>query len=76
MLKTYKYRIFPNQDQCQKMAIIFGQVRFVFNLALETKISAYNGSKKNLTAFDLINQMKELKDNECSWLKESPSQAL
>ena len=58
------------------MAIIFGQVRFVFNLALETKISAYNGSKKNLTAFDLINQMKELKDNECSWLKESPSQAL
>jgi len=30
---------------------IFGQVRFVYNLGLETKISAYTGNKKHLSGF-------------------------
>ena len=76
MLKTYKYRIYPTQEQKEQMQKIFGQVRFVYNLGLETKISAYTGNKKNIDMFDLNNQIKELKDNECPWLKESPSQAL
>ncbi len=76
MLKSYKYRIYPNQTQIEQMAQIFGQVRFVYNLGLETKISAYIGNKKNVTCFDLIKQVVELKDNECEWLNESPSQAL
>jgi len=58
------------------MENIFGQVRFVYNLGLETKITAYAGTKTNVNCFDLNNQIKELKDNECSWLKETPSQAL
>ena len=76
MLKAYKYRIFPNEEQQNLLANIFGQVRFVYNLGLETKISAYAGNKKNIDCFDLIKQIKELKDSECVWLKESPSQAL
>lgn len=76
MLKAYKYRIFPTQEQTNLMNIIFGQVRFVYNLGLETKISAYAGQKKNIDCFDLIKQIKELKDNECYWLRDSPSQAL
>jgi len=76
MLKSYKYRIYPNQEQKKLMSHIFGQVRFVYNLGLETKISAYIGNKKNYTCIDLSNQIKELKDTECPWLKESPSQAL
>lgn len=76
MLKAYKYRIYPSEEQQDLLASIFGQVRFVYNLGLETKISAYAGSKKNINCFDLIKQIKELKDNECSWLSESPSQAL
>lgn len=76
MLKAYKYRIYPTQDQRQMMAVIFGQVRFVWNTGLQTKITAYSGTKKSLNCIDLINQMKELKDNECPWLKESPAQAL
>lgn len=35
MLKAYKYRICPNQEQKEMMAKIFGQVRFVYNLGLE-----------------------------------------
>ena len=76
MLKAYKYRIFPNEEQQSLVSSIFGQVRFVYNLGLETKIAAYAGNKKNIDCFDLIKQIKELKDNECAWLKESPSQAL
>lgn len=76
MLKSFKYRIFPTQCQKNTMSIIFGQVRFVYNLGLETKISAYIGSKKNYTCIDLANQVKELKDTDAPWLKESPSQAL
>jgi putative transposase len=76
MLKSFKYKIFPTQDQKNTMSNIFGQVRFVYNLGLETKISAYIGSKKNYTCIDLANQVKELKDTDAPWLKESPSQAL
>ncbi len=76
MLKAYKYRIFPTENQKIALANIFGQVRFVYNLGLETKITAYAGQKKSVDCFDLIKQIKDLKDNECPWLSESPSQAL
>jgi len=76
MLKAYKYRIYPSQEQKDTMAKIFGQVRFVYNLGLETKISAYVGNKKNLKCFDLNKQITELKNTDAPWLKESPSQAL
>ena len=76
MLKAYKYRIYPNQKQKEMMAKIFGQVRFVYNLGLETKISAYVGNKKHLKCFDLNKQITELKNTDAPWLKESPSQAL
>ena len=76
MLKSFKYRIYPNQDQKELLSKIFGQVRFVYNLGLETKISAYTGNKQHLSCFDLNKQITELKKYECEWLKESPSQAL
>ena len=76
MLKSYKYRIYPNQEQKELLSRIFGQVRFVYNLGLETKISSYTGNKKHLSCFDLNKQITELKNTECVWLKESPSQAL
>jgi len=76
MLKAYKYRIYPNQDQKELLSRIFGQVRFVYNLGLETKISAYTGNKKHLDMFNLTKQISELKKTDAPWLKESPSQAL
>ena len=76
MLKAYKYRIYPNLEQKEMMAKIFGQVRFVYNLGLEAKIMNYTGNKKNIDMFDLTKQVTELKNTECPWLKESPSQAL
>jgi putative transposase len=75
MLKAYKYRIYPDADQRSALANIFGQVRFVYNLGLETKISAYAANQTNVTCFDLNKQITELK-NECDWLKQCSAQAL
>jgi len=76
MLKSYKYRIFPSKEQQNLLANIFGQVRFIYNYGLETKISAYIKDKTNINCFDLIKQLKKLKNNKYSWLKQAPSQAL
>ena len=76
MLKAYKYRIYPNQKQKELLSRIFGQVRFVYNLGLETKIIAYTGNKKHLDMFNLTKQITELKKTDAPWLKDSPSQSL
>jgi transposase len=56
--------------------ILFCQmINTIYKLGLETKISAYKGNKKHINVFELINQIKELKDD-CEWLKQCPSQAL
>ncbi|MFA5586040.1 MAG: transposase, partial [Saccharofermentanales bacterium] len=75
MLKSYKYRIYPDQNQKELLSKIFGQVRFVYNLGLETKIQAYTGNKKHLTCFDLNKQITDLK-KDLTWLNDCPSQAL
>jgi putative transposase len=75
MLKGMKYRISPTNTQKELIAKHIGSSRFVYNLALETKIAAYLGSKHNFSPFDLIKQLPELK-KECEWLKEVNSQSL
>jgi putative transposase len=75
MLKSNKYRIYPTEQQKELLTNIFGQVRFVYNLGLETKITAYAVNKKNTDCFDLNKQITELKKTDAPWLKESPSQA-
>ena len=74
MLKAYKYRIFPTEEQQSLLSNIFGQVRFVYNLGLETKITAYAGNKVNVNCFELNKQITELK-KDLDWLN-APSQAL
>jgi len=75
MFKAYKYRIYPTKDQKVLLDKHFGACRFIYNLALETKQSAYIGNKITLSAFDLMKQMTELKQD-LSWLKEVNAQAL
>lgn len=75
MFRAYKYRIYPSEAQKELIAKHIGACRFVYNLALETKNTAYIGSKHNFSPFDLIKQLPELK-KECEWLKEVNSQSL
>lgn len=75
MYVSYKYRLFPTEEQKSILGQWFGCCRFIYNLGLETKIAAYASARKNLTCFDLIKQATELKKT-VPWLVECPSQAL
>ena len=76
MLKTYKYRIYPNQNQKIFFAKSFGCCRFIFNKALEYKKSSYESSKTNISLNTLNSSwLKEQKVN-FPWLSEINSQAL
>ena len=75
MLRAYKYRLYPTAQQAELINKHIGSCRFVYNLALETKQTAYVGSKINLSVFDLIKQLPDLKD-ELTWLKEVNAQSL
>ena len=75
MLKGLKYRLYPTNSQKELIAKHIGSSRFVYNLALETKNTAYLGTKHNFSPFDLIKQLPDLK-KECEWLKEVNSQSL
>lgn len=75
MLKAFKYRIYPTTSQIVLINKHIGASRFIFNLALQTKQMAWISNNFNLSCFDLIKQLPELK-KECDWLKELNSQSL
>ena len=75
MLKAFKYRLNPTEAQSDLLNRHIGSVRFVYNLALETKQMAYIGSGVNLSCFDLMKQLPDLK-KECEWLKDINAQSL
>lgn len=75
MFRAYKYRLYPTNSQKELIHKHCGSVRFIYNLALETKTTAYLGNKVNLSRYDLQKQLVELK-KELPWLKETNSQSL
>lgn len=75
MLKAFKYRIYPNEQQKVLLNKHFGACRFVYNLALETKIAAYSSAKANISRYDLQVQLRDLK-TDCEWLKDVNAQSL
>jgi len=75
MLRSYKYRLYPTLAQAELINKHIGACRFVYNLALETKNYAYATQRKNLSVFELMRQMTQLK-KECDWINEVDSQTL
>lgn len=61
MLKAFKHRIYPNKKQIILLEKHIVACRFLYNLALETKISAYS-SGVNISRYDLQVQLKDLKN--------------
>lgn len=76
MLKAYKYRLLPTEDQQKWFSGLFGACRFIYNLGLEVKKNAWSSAAKNITSYDLTKQLTELKHTECQWLKDYPSNVL
>lgn len=75
MFRAYKYRLYPTNSQKELIHKHCGSVRFLYNLALETKTTAYLGNRVNLSRYDLQKQLVDLK-KELPWLKETNSQSL
>lgn len=76
MLRAYKYRIYPTEEQKVLIAKTFGCCRFVYNWALNLKIEAYKQEKKSIGNVELTNRMRRELKTEHEWLGEVNSQAL
>ena len=76
-MKTFKYRIYPNKDTQIELNKWFGQSRFVWNYYLNKRTNTYKETKKSLSYNKIAKDLTQLKKEEdTSWLKECPSQAL
>jgi putative transposase len=71
ILRAYKFRIYPNQEQCNRFAQAFGAARWIFNHFLHENRVRFQKGEKHLSGFDcnkIITQLK--KETETSWLRE------
>ncbi|MGB1250323.1 MAG: RNA-guided endonuclease InsQ/TnpB family protein [Candidatus Promineifilaceae bacterium] len=72
-----KYRIFPNNEQQQKLAVQFGHSRFVYNTYLAVKRDYYAATGKSSNYNTCANDLTHFKKEEgFEWLKEADSQVL
>ena len=77
MLKTFEYRIYPNNKQKEQIEKHIGCCRWIYNYALEKKMKAWTEDKKNLSRFDIQADLPLLKKAEdTKWLKEVSAQSL
>jgi putative transposase len=74
-IKTYKFRLLPSKTQEESLESWLGATRYVYNLCLEYKISAYKADGTSISKNDIQKELKEIK-NETDWLKEIHSQTL
>jgi putative transposase len=77
MLKSYKYKLKPNEDQKVLLNKHFGSIRFIYNYFLNERKKEYENNKKSLSYYDNAKALTELKKSEeYSWLNEVNSQSL
>ena len=76
MLKAYKYRIYPNNEQKVQIAKTFGCCRFVYNQTLVYRKEKYEKEKKSVSKTDCNNYCNRELKKEYEWLKEVDKFAL
>lgn len=76
MLKAYKYRVYPNNEQKMQIAKTFGCCRFVYNQTLAYKKDTYEQEKKSVSKTDCNNYCNRELKNTYEWLKEVDKFAL
>ena len=75
VIKGYKYRIYPTDEQKELINKTFGCSRFIYNHFLAMKIELYKTEQKSLSynqCSDLLTELKKEKE----WLKEVDKFAL
>lgn len=77
MIKAYKYKLFPTEQQQTLLNKHFGATRYIYNWGLQTKSSSYITTKTNISRLKLSKQLTQLKQQpEYIWLNEINAQAL
>ena len=77
MLKSYKYKIKPNEEQIVLLNKHFGAIRFAYNHFLNERRVEYETNKQTLNYNDNSAALTKLKkQEEFKWLKEINSQSL
>ena len=77
MLKSYKYKLKPSEEQIVLLNKHFGSVRFAYNFFLNERKKEYETNKNTINYYDNAKSLTELKKQEdYSWLNEINSQSL
>jgi putative transposase len=71
ILRTYKFRIYPNAEQRELLAKHFGCCRFAYNHFLEERKKAYETEKKTLSLYETHHMIAMMRQSEeYKWLNE------
>jgi len=77
MLKSYKYKLKPTNEQIVLLNKHFGSIRFIYNYFLNERKHEYETNKNSINYYDNAKSLTELKKQDnYSWLKEINSQSL
>ena len=77
ILRTYRFALYPNQEQKEFLARHFGCVRYVYNHFLQARITQYRVHKRSDNYHAQALALTQLKaQEETKWLKEVNSQSL
>ena len=75
--KAYKFRLYPNKEQQDNLAVQFGHARFVYNHLLSARKEHYKATGKGLSCNATIKLLPALKKADgTKWLGEADSQVL
>ena len=74
--KSFRYRLYPNNDQATLLDKHFGCARLIYNWALAEKTRAYKETGESLSRYKLQEQLPEMKRTERPWLSEVNAQSL
>ena len=75
MIRAYKYRIYPTDEQKAYFAKAFGCARYAFNFCVREHERAWKEEKKTLTAYDMMDHLRAEK-KKFPWLYEADAYSL
>jgi len=62
MVKVYKYRLYPNQEQITSINKHFECGKFIYDWILNRKVKTYQKEKSEPSCFTFINYLPKLKE--------------
>jgi len=74
VMLTYKRKLKLTKVQEERISSWIGACRLVYNMGMEIKKETYKNKQINVSGYDLMKQLTEIKDTE--WIADVPSQSL